>query len=397
MNFIFISPNFPDCYFHFVESLNKRGIRVLGIGDAPYSSLNDSLKANLTEYMQVHDMSVYSNMLDVCRYYEKNYGPIDYLESNNEWWLQEDAKLRKDMMVENGFLPGDMLKIKAKSAMKACFQDAGVKTMRYILVNGPEDLAKAKEFASKVGWPLFVKPNVGVGATDSFKLEDEQAMERFLAKRLGETYIMEEYIEGTIVSYDGICDNDSNVVFSTTDIFDTPTAEMVQNNEDDCYYNNPISLPSELFDTKEFDEMGRKVIKSFGIKKRFFHIEFFVTKDGIYGLECNMRPAGGNTPDLINFANSLSCYEIYADVIAYNENRQDMAGEKYYALSTSRKNKLSYKNNLEELKEKYADHICMEGSYPKGYADAMGDYFIYSKWKKLEDGLEFDKKVREKN
>ena len=110
-----------------------------------------------------------------------------------------------------------------------------------------------------------------------------------------------------------------------------------------------------------------------------------------------MRQSGGNTPDLINFANSVSCYEIYADIIAYNENRQDMTGEKYYALSTSRKNKLNYKNNLEELKEKYADHICMEGSYPKGYADAMGDYFIYSKWKKLEDGLEFDKKVREKN
>ena len=36
MNFIFISPNFPQTYWNFCERLRRRGVTVLGIGDAPY-------------------------------------------------------------------------------------------------------------------------------------------------------------------------------------------------------------------------------------------------------------------------------------------------------------------------------------------------------------------------
>ena len=98
--------------------------------------------------------------------------------------------------------------------------------------------------------------------------------------------------------------------------------------------------------------------KSFGIKKRFFHIEFFVlnkdkpgfaSRGEIVALECNMRPPGGYTPDLINFGESLSCYEIYADVIAYNENRQDDTKTKYYSITASRRDNLSYVHNDEEI------------------------------------------------
>ena len=35
-NFVFISPNFPDNYWHFCHHLRDNGLRVLGIGDCPY-------------------------------------------------------------------------------------------------------------------------------------------------------------------------------------------------------------------------------------------------------------------------------------------------------------------------------------------------------------------------
>ena len=44
MNFIFISPNFPKSYWNFCDRLKKRGVNVLGIGDAPYDELPFSLK-----------------------------------------------------------------------------------------------------------------------------------------------------------------------------------------------------------------------------------------------------------------------------------------------------------------------------------------------------------------
>ena len=169
MNFVFVSPNFPIRYFKWVESLKRRGINVLGVGDTPYFDTLPRLRSALTEYYYVHNMSDFEEMKRAIGYFQDKYGHIDYIESDNEWWLESDAKLREVFGVTTGFHPSEMRKIKAKSAMKECFQNAGVKTMRYLLVNGPESLEDALKFSSKVGYPLFVKPDIGVGASHSYK------------------------------------------------------------------------------------------------------------------------------------------------------------------------------------------------------------------------------------
>ena len=47
MNFVFISPNFPEAYRWFCIRLRDNGVNVLGVGDAPYDALHPDLKANL--------------------------------------------------------------------------------------------------------------------------------------------------------------------------------------------------------------------------------------------------------------------------------------------------------------------------------------------------------------
>ena len=65
--------------------------------------------------------------------------------------------------------------------------------------------------------------------------------------------------------------------------------------------------------------VGRTTAKAFAVKSRFVHLEFFrltKAKAGLgdvgdfVGLEVNMRPAGGYTPDMINFAHSTDVYQI---------------------------------------------------------------------------------------
>ena len=402
MNFIFVSPNFPTNYYLWVEALKRHGVNVLGIGDSPYWDLHPRLKESLTEYYYA-DLSDMGQLEAACRYYESKYGKIDYIESDNEWWLYSDAILREKFHVDTGFHPGDMNKIKAKSAMKEYFNKGGAKTMRYILVDGEQDKAKAEAFRDEVGYPLFVKPNIGVGAASSYALHDDKEFDEFFKQRLPETYIMEEYVEGFIVSYDGICDSKSNVVFDAADHFLTPIADVVNEKEDYYYYNTPFELPFFDIDKKKFREVGRKVVKAFGIKKRFFHIEFFVlTKDRpglakkgeFVALECNMRPAGGYTPDLIDFANSVSVYDIYADVICFDENRQKMDYPKYYAFASARRDGVSYLHSEDEILSHYQNHLCLYGRYPAHMAIAMGDSFYYAKFDSFEEGQAFDRFVR---
>ena len=398
INFVFISPNFPIRYFKWVESLKNRGIRVLGIGDSPNYDLNSRLTNALTEYYFVADLSKKDDLRAALRYFENKYGHIDYLESNNEWWLESDASLRKEFNIDTGFHPEDMMKIKAKSAMKEYFQKAGVNVARYCLICGEKDRKTALDFVKEVGYPVFVKPNIGVGAASSYAIKNDEELEKFLTSNIPETYIMEEYVDGWIMSFDGICNNESDVVFCVSDHFPIPVADVVNQKLDDYYFINPFSLPSSTVDLKKFEEMGKKVVKSFGIRKRMFHIEFFVLnsdkkglgkKNDIIALECNMRPAGGYTPDLIDYAVSSSVYDIYADVIAFNENREDMNKTKYYAFAVSRRDIYKYKYSNDDIFNKFKKDICAYGRYPKHIADDMGDEYFYGKFLTHEEGIAF--------
>ena len=405
MNFVFISPNFPRRYFKWVESLKSRGINVLGIGDSPYCDLEPRLIKALTEYYFVWDMSNQGAMEEAVRYFQNKYGKIDFIESNNEWWLEEDARLRARFGVDTGFHPEDMAHIKAKSAMKEFFARGGAKTMRYLVVKGPEDKEKALDFIKEVGYPVFVKPDIGVGAGDSHCLKTSQDVDRFFSKPLPEPYIMEEYINGRIVSFDGICDSKGEVVFCCTDHFPRPIDQIVNEGLDHVYFNVPFSKPMIDVDPVKFEKVGRSVVKAFGIKRRFFHIEFFVLnedkpgfakKDEFVALECNMRAPGGYTPDLINYGSSVSVYDIYADVIAYDECRVNLGQKKYIAVASHRKDCLRYYHPEQEIFVRFGDHIKMSGRYPEHIAAVMGDFFVFANFDTIEEAKEFDDFVRMK-
>ena len=395
MNFIFISPNFPRIYSHFVKSLHDRGVNVLGIGDEPYDQLSQELKENLTEYCYVSNMSNLDWMKNTVDYLKGKYGQIDYIESNNEFWLFSDSYLREHINCPNGFRPDEMNKIKYKSQMKEYFEKAGVKTARYILSG---DLEKSLEFVKKVGYPVFAKPDDGVGAASTFKIKNIEDLKSFHEVTQGQNYIIEEYIDGFITSFDGICDDDSNVVLAFNETFPTPIAEVV-NKKTDVYYYAKAEMP------KDFYEMGCRVVKSFGIKKRCFHIEFFKlnnNKEGlgkkgdIVAIEVNMRSPGGNTPDLLCLALNGSYYDVYADTIAFNKSDISKYNDKYISISVNKKYDFQYAHTHEEISSKYNDSIKERGCYPKDFRDAMGDEFYFARFKTLEEALEFEKFVHEK-
>lgn len=99
VNFIFISPQFPHTYWQFCDRLRRNGVNVLGIGDSPYETLEDSLKQALTEYYRVDSLEDYDQVFRAVAFFSFKYGKIDWLESNNEYWLEQDARLRTEFHI----------------------------------------------------------------------------------------------------------------------------------------------------------------------------------------------------------------------------------------------------------------------------------------------------------
>lgn len=376
MNFIFISPQFPHTYWNFCARLKKNGINVLGIGDTPYDQLSQELRNSLTEYYRVNDMENYDEMFRAVAFFSYKYGRIDWLESNNEYWLEQDARLRTDFNITTGVNTKGISKYKSKYEMKKYYAKAGVPTARISKVT---DIKKAKAFLEEIGgYPIIAKPECGVGAAHTYKITKDAELEEFFATRPDVAYVMEEFIEGDIVSYDVITDNRCEPLFESMTCWPPSIADIVNNKLDLDYYT-AATVPEAL------RKLGRATVKAFDVKSRFVHLEFFCLrknkkglgkKGDFVGLEVNMRPAGGYTPDMMNWAHATDVYQIWADMVAFNERRVPDLNMDHCCVYASRRDCYQYKHSWDEVMEKYRDKIVMAERLPALWYDAMGNYMF---------------------
>ena len=371
-NVIFLSPNFPENYWKFCYELKQNGMNVLGIGDAPYDNLLPELRDSLNEYYKVDSLENYDQVYRAVAFFIFKHGPIDWLESNNEYWLERDAALRTAFHITSGFQSEDIPRIKYKSKMKEYYQKAGIPTARYHLVEGEKDCLA---FIKKVGYPVVAKPDNGVGANDTYKIKSEEDLRSFLSRKDPSVpYVMEEFVHGEVCSFDAIIDSQGHPMFEAGNI--TPDSLMdVVNDADNCRYYIVKDLAE---DTRA---AGLAAVKSFNVKSRFIHFEFFrLTQDqkglgkkgDIVGLEVNMRPPGGITPDLLNYSRSTNVYKVWADMIAFDASTLE-PGEHYFCAFAGRRDGKNFLLSHEEVLAKYADNLKIVDRVPDALAACMAN------------------------
>lgn len=364
MNYVYLSPHFPPNYFNFCAGLRKLGVNVLGLGDTPYDSLKPELKAAITEYFKVEDLHNYDDLMRAMGYFIHKYGRIDGIDSHNEYWLETEAKLRTDFNID-GIKLDRLGMIKQKSDMKKVYQRAKVEVARGAVIHTKEEALK---LIGETGYPVVAKPDKGVGAADTFKIHSDEELQHFFEKKPPVDYIFEEFINGQIVSFDGLTDREGNIVFHTGHVYERGVMEVV-NKDLHIYYYSLMEIPKDL------EAAGRKILKAFDVKGRFFHFEFFRRFDNnqLVALEVNMRPPGGFTTDMFNYACDINIYDEWANVILNGK----MTGNwerRYHVCYVSRKDNKSYVNSHDEILSKYGSMIVHHERIADALARALGNY-----------------------
>ena len=385
-NFIYLSPNFPSNHWNFCDRLKRNGINVLGIGDAPYDELTDELKNALNEYYKVSTLENYDEVYRAVAFFSFKYGRIDYLESNNEYWLERDAKLREDFNIKTGFHPKDMAVVKYKSLMKKNYTKAGIPVARYHIV---DDYDNCLAFIKEVGFPVVVKPDNGVGANDTYRIKNEEDLKHFFEIKPDVSYIMEEYIYGEIETYDAIINSKGKALFENGNVTVANLMEAVSENGNSCFYER-AKLPADLLDA------GRRTAKAFGVRSRMVHMEFFrlncdqhIGKKGdIVALEVNMRPSGGISPTMKNWANGTDVYEIWADMIAFDKTDCKRTYEGVCCFA-SRRDGLQFELTAEQVRKKYGPHMKHEGRVEEALSGAMANYMFVAAFDTEEEARSF--------
>ncbi|HGL2452308.1 TPA: acetyl-CoA carboxylase biotin carboxylase subunit family protein [Streptococcus pneumoniae] len=318
MNYLVISPYYPQNFQQFTIELANKGITVLGIGQESYEQLDEPLRNSLTEYFRVDNLENIDEVKRAVAFLFYKHGPIDRIESHNEYWLELDATLREQFNVF-GAKPEDLKKTKYKSEMKKLFKKAGVPVVPGAVIKTEADVDQA---VKEIGLPMIAKPDNGVGAAATFKLETEDDINHFKQEWDHSTlYFFEKFVTSSeICTFDGLVNKDGKIVFSTT-----------------------------------FDYA-------------------YTPGDDYITIEYNNRPAGGFTIDVYNFAHSLDLYRGYAAIVA-GEEFPASEFEPQYCLATSRRANAHYVYFEENLLAKYSQQFKVKKIMPEAFAELQGDYF----------------------
>jgi len=363
MNVVLLSPYFPPNYYQFAAALRQNGVNVLGLGDTPYGDLRLELRTALSEYYRVDDLHRYDDLVRACGYFTHRYGKIDRIESHNEYWLETDARLRTDFNVP-GPKSDELAWGKQKSKMKQIFVRAGLNVAPGLVARS---YAEAAQFVAEVGYPVVAKPDTGVGASGTYKIHNEADLAQFFAAKPAVDYLLEAFVSGALYSFDGLVDQDGNIAFCTSHFFSQGIMETV-NEGLDIFYYSLCELPPGL------EEVGRRAVEAFKLRERFFHIEFFRQADDRWvALEVNIRPPGGLTMDMFNYANDIDLYREWANIVAYGQFKAHYT-RPYHCAYVGRKRSLSHRLAHDDVLRTYADVVVYHGPMSDVLSPALGNY-----------------------
>ncbi len=374
MNVLFFSPQFPPNYINFCTALAQFNCRVLGISSTPYDELPLKLRAALTDYYQVQDMGDYDQVLRAVAYFTHKYGKIDCFESHTEYWLEQDARIRTDFNIP-GIKTDQIYHIKRKSLMKAKFIEAGIPVAPGAVVRS---LAEAEALIAKTGYPVIAKPDIGVGAANTYKINSPDDLLLFFQNKPPIDYFMEGFIKGRLYSFDGLTDQNGHPVFYTAHCYSQGIMETVNEGLDLAYYSLR-DIPPAL------EEAGLKTVRAFDLRARFFHIEFFIDDaDQVVALEVNMRPPGGLTMDMFNYANDIDLYYQWANVIV--NNRFDAQYDRpYHCVYVGRKADKAYRHSHQQVMNHFGRAIVQHEPIAGLFSGALGNYGYIARVTDLAD------------
>ena len=110
-----------------------------------------------------------------------------------------------------------------------------------------------------------------------------------------------------------------------------------------------------------------------------------------------MRPAGGMLPDMMNYAHSCDVFKIYADMVAFDERRDQADGIDRCCIFAGRKDRFEHEHSHEDILDRYGENIISAFRMPDVFSEAMGNQIYMALFDDAESALEYGEYILEYN
>jgi hypothetical protein len=311
MNVLVIQPGFPAEIPYFVRGLAHAGIRVLGVGDQPASSLPAATREALSGYLQVGSLWDAPALIRSLRAWDLPLR-LDRVECLWEVAMGVTAEVRAAFGLP-GLSPTQTELFRDKHKMRNALDRAGIRNPRHARATSEGEVWAAAEH---VGFPLILKPVAGAGSADTYRVDDAHELRQvLLMTRHVPEVVVEEFIKGTEYTFDTLCSK-GRILFHNIELYrpDMLTARTVE----EC---SPQTISLRDLSASVFQRayaMGQAVIDALGYETGFTHMEWFHTEDDevVFG-EIAGRPPGGCSGELMNRTCDFDVYRAWGEVLRY--------------------------------------------------------------------------------
>ncbi len=307
---VFVAPFFTENAKLFIQSVAEvPGVALGLVAEEPLARLPAELAARVAAFVEVDDALRVDRILSATRRIATELGPVDRLTAAIEQIQVPLAEARAELGLP-GLGPEEAKNFRDKSRMKDRLRAAGLPVARHRLAH---TFADALELAALAGYPLVVKPPLGVASQTTYRVDDEASLRDAVTSASAAAagpVLVEEWVTGEEHSFDAFVSNGELRFHSISHYRPTPL-EVMQN----AWMQWNVVLPREI-DAPEYDairDAGARALEVLGLRTGMCHLEWFRRRDGSVVLsEVGARPPGAQITTMISRAHDVDCRGAWA-------------------------------------------------------------------------------------
>ncbi|MGV3621149.1 MAG: ATP-grasp domain-containing protein [Archangium sp.] len=309
---------------HFLENTNRyiaafaslEGVTLSVVSEDAANRLPDGLRKRIAGHYQVRSIGDAAQLAAAVKVISRAVGKVDRLTGALEQLQVPMAEARALANVP-GMKPHLARRFRDKDVMKEVLRARGVPVAASALVSSKREL---QQFIDKVGLPIIVKPQAGVGSKGTFRVETMDALTS-LAPTEDNPLQAEQFIRAREFTCETVSINGKAVWRSGTRYFPSPLEVL-----ETPWVQYCVLLPKEVeAPWTEFAEVNDAALTAlWGPETEvsgtaLTHMEWFLRDDGkMFVSEVGARPPGVQIMPLMSLAHEVDFIAKWAELISFD-------------------------------------------------------------------------------
>ena len=314
-NVVFVAPYAMAATNRFLAAFRDTpDVRLAVVSSEPVTSLPESIGAALAGHWRIDDCLDVDQLAHGVGSLGARLGGVDVLTGILEN-LQVPLAAARQRLGIAGMDVATAENFRDKARMKQRFAEAGIPCARNARVEAADE---ARRLFDRWQTPVVVKPLAGMGARNTFRIDDRDGLERWLAHSPpgpGQPVLLEEFLTGRELSFESVL-VDGELRWHSIGRYDPTPLTVVENPWIQWTVVLPRSIEGDEFDP--IRRIGTEAVRALGLRTGLSHLEWFLRPDGSVAVsEVGARPPGAQIATLMSWAHDTDLYRAWAELVVH--------------------------------------------------------------------------------